>query len=637
MALHKYWSLDAAVDMIPAEQRVAGRSYVSNPPSKSSLTTHLGSRPRALALPAVPGVLTGLRLITANMLLAAGWFVLAIATAPPAAPRTSVALIYLSPGLGLGCVLAFGRQLGPGIALGALVTGMWREMPLAWLAMVTLAAPLQALVCARLLRAERPFAHISTTASALRFFLVTLLPAPLIVLIPLLPIAILGGLMPGAVPPQVATAVSPEVVVASWLGLAFGLQIVAPAVLVLADRDERTRLWETPWRTVTVAVVAPVVVGLALLAPGLTPLTRTLALLLPAAVLALAALQLPASGLALTSTVLLGTTLIARAQSSSFPPGLPFDVLEILGFWAGATFCVLSLTMVAIFAERESLQHKMDDERRLTLAQLARRAEFLAVLSHELRTPLTSVLLAVDLLIESTLDAEQRDLADTVARAGDSLRALIDDSLALSRAENRRVEIHSRPTLLHELLEEVAVVLGEPARRRGLTIRLDAAPDIPQPFATDPNLVRRVLLNLVGNAVKYGSPGEILLQARTEPVAPPHAKADSDGATGATIRSLRNLASPSRVGIRLEIADDGPGIPAERQADIFEPFARLEEEKLDHTLVPGGGTGLGLAITRELVHHLGGQIGVRDRDHQPGTVFWVVLPPRPDDTNAPGA
>ncbi len=573
-----------------------------------------------------------------NAILAAAWVVLAVITAQPGAPRVAASLIYLAPGLGVGCVLAFGSWLWPGILLGTLATNLWRDTSLPLAAVASLAAPLQALFVARLMPAGLPFSHLSSPARSSRFFVVVTLLAPLVVVVG-------AGAVRAVFPTALPWGATAEpfgnvslMVVGAWLGIGLGSGLVAPAVLVLADREERARLWQTPLRTTVLGGVMPLLAGIAVLLSDSASTALVLVAMLPALVLLLVALQLPAAAFPLACAIFITGRLVTIAQSNFQGSELPSDLIPLAGFWMAGILCVASFAITSALAVRESLQRVIEKTQRHSIAQLARRAEFFAVLSHELRTPLNSVLLAVDLLLESTLDDEQRDLADTVARAGGSLRTLIDDSLDLSRAESRRLEIHPRPTSVPELLEEVAVVLGESARRGGLTLRLETAPDTPQPFVTDPNLLRRVLLNLVGNAVKYGSPGEVVLRARAEPLAPPATGPDSMGETATTRWGRKNAAAISSLaGLRLEIADDGPGIPTERQADIFEPFARLGEDKRDRAVAPVNGTGLGLAITRELVHHLGGEIGVRDRAQRPGTVFWVVLPALPEDAGARSA
>jgi signal transduction histidine kinase/DNA-binding NarL/FixJ family response regulator len=253
-----------------------------------------------------------------------------------------------------------------------------------------------------------------------------------------------------------------------------------------------------------------------------------------------------------------------------------------------------------IDASRETLRALNTRERQLqaamATAERASRAKstFLAHMSHELRTPLNAVLGFAELL-HGRLPAagEQREWSASILRGGRHLKRLIDDSLDLAAIEAGRMQIVPADVDLPALLEEIAASLGPPAREKGLGFALLLAEDLPRSLRLDPLRLRQILLNLVGNAIKYTERGAVRLHAET--------RHDAGG-------------SPR---LRLCVEDTGPGIPARAQERLFRPYEQLR---------PGQpGSGLGLAITRELVTLMGGTIHLASREGR-GAAFSVELP-----------
>ncbi|HZP58720.1 MAG TPA: response regulator [Opitutaceae bacterium] len=231
-------------------------------------------------------------------------------------------------------------------------------------------------------------------------------------------------------------------------------------------------------------------------------------------------------------------------------------------------------------------------------AESADRAKsaFLANMSHEVRTPMNGVIGMANLLLKSPLNPEQRDLVETLCQSGEALLTIINDVLDFSKIEAGRLTLESIDFNLAEHLEMALDLHADTADRKNVELVMEIDPAIPRYVRGDPVRLRQIMLNLVGNAVKFTPKGEVVVR-----VAPVGAVAE-------------------RVGLRFEVSDSGIGIPPEVQAGLFKPFVQADSS----TTRKYGGTGLGLAICKRLVELMAGQIGVTSKPGH-GSTFWFTV------------
>ena len=217
------------------------------------------------------------------------------------------------------------------------------------------------------------------------------------------------------------------------------------------------------------------------------------------------------------------------------------------------------------------------------------KSEFLARMSHEIRTPMNGVMGMSELLQGTELTVRQRRLAETISRSAEGLLQIINDILDFSKIEAGKLELERIEFGLRETIEETIEIFAARAHSKGLQLRCVVDSAVPNFVRSDPMRLRQVLINLVGNAIKFTESGEVLVRA----------KALDAGK------------------VRFEVIDSGIGIADDAQVHIFNAFSQADS----FTTRKYGGTGLGLAICRQIVTLMGGEIGVRSLvDH--GSTFW---------------
>ncbi|HEY9760541.1 MAG TPA: ATP-binding protein [Oculatellaceae cyanobacterium] len=255
------------------------------------------------------------------------------------------------------------------------------------------------------------------------------------------------------------------------------------------------------------------------------------------------------------------------------------------------------LQLNVLNAQLKSLTYKLSKARDQAVDASRTKSQFLANMSHEIRTPMNAVIGMSDLLLHSGLTHNQKDFAEIIHDSATSLLDIINDVLDFSKIEAGKLRLELNDFELLPLLEGTTELLAEKARQKQVSLLSFVAPQLAQLFRGDAGRIRQILLNLVGNAVKFTESGEIV------------------------VRAVEDHREDNMIFVKFAVTDTGVGIPPESLSHVFEPFVQAEH----NIKLPHGGTGLGLSICKHLAEMMGGELLVKSAVGR-GSTFSFVVP-----------
>ncbi len=288
--------------------------------------------------------------------------------------------------------------------------------------------------------------------------------------------------------------------------------------------------------------------------------------------------------------------LVERIGGGDYEQETPeFKVLELRKTATG--LAAMGGQLGAVNQRLRLSQQEAEQARDAALESSRLKSEFLAMVSHEIRTPMNGILGMLDLLFDTSLDAQQREFALAARESGQALLHIINDILDFSSIEAGRIELTQNPFSPLALVEGAADVVAPKAHEKRLELMTFVSPQTPSRLSGDEGRLRQVLLNLLGNAVKFTERGEITIRCELDRVAERYAW------------------------LRFTVADTGVGISATARGRLFQPFTQVDGSAARRF----GGTGLGLSISKRLVELMGGEIGVESEEGV-GSTFWFRAP-----------
>ncbi|HEX7112707.1 MAG TPA: ATP-binding protein [Mizugakiibacter sp.] len=320
---------------------------------------------------------------------------------------------------------------------------------------------------------------------------------------------------------------------------------------------------------------------------------------------AAAALLLPMAAALAVGALLLGgaALLIVAVLRAPRPPSVPAVSRSAL-FDAEERIHALDVELASL----RGVQQELIAAKQAAEAAMLAKSEFLATMSHEIRTPLNGILPLLDIVLGTSLTAEQREYLGTAHRSAQELLNIVDDILDYSKIEAGKLELESVSLNLRDLGDSVLALMQRPAESKGLALRFAIDPEVRPNLRGDPVRLRQVLTNLVGNAIKFTERG------------------------GVSVRVSKRGDTRTHHEVLFAVRDTGIGIAPEVAERLFRPFTQADASVTRRY----GGTGLGLTICKRLVEMMGGQIGVRSEPGR-GSVFWFSVPLAKMPGDIPGA
>ncbi len=256
-----------------------------------------------------------------------------------------------------------------------------------------------------------------------------------------------------------------------------------------------------------------------------------------------------------------------------------------------------SFTLFTNLNLRKQSEREIKQARDIALETARLKSEFLANMSHEIRTPINGVIGMTDLLLDTKLNKEQKELANTLKESAQALLTVVSDILDFSSLEAGKMETMATPFSPLKVVEDVAELLASQTQPKNLDLLIDVSPKLPNILLGDPARLRQILMNLVGNAIKFTKKGEVVIRARlTEKTKTP-------------------------LMVRFSVTDTGIGIPKSSWHRLFKPFSQVDGSSTR----PYGGMGLGLSIANRLVELMGGEMGMTSKRGK-GSTFWFTVP-----------